>query len=145
MTDPKPRLAVVECRTVTGGPDGIHLSVEEWSPRFGEWFTGVALCGQSADQGALDPTTPVTCQGCERHRDSYERALTGRPTAEQDELAAARASIARLHALHHPVQYLGLTICNECSVQRTTGPGVWERIAVIPHPCNTIQAIEGEL
>lgn len=94
MTEMKPRrLAVVECRTVRGEPDSIHLSVEEWSPRFGEWFTGMALCGQSADQGALDPATSITCQGCESHRDGYERALSGRPTAEQEELTALRAHL----------------------------------------------------
>lgn len=139
------RLAVVTCCTVTGEPDGIHLSVEEWSPQWGEWLTGMALCGQSADQGALDPATPVTCQDCEGHRDCYERALSGQPTADQELLISVLAVVARIRSLHHPVQYLGLTICNECSVQRSTGPGVWERIAVIPHPCNTIQALEGEL
>jgi hypothetical protein len=88
VTETKPRrLAVVECRTVMGQPDGIHLSVEEWEPKFSEWVTSLALCGQSAEQGALDPTTPVTCRACEGHRDHYERALSGRPTVEQEQLA----------------------------------------------------------
>lgn len=82
------RLAVVACCTVTGEPDGTHLTVEEWSPRWKEWLTGIALCGQSADQGALPAGTAVTCANCEGYRDHYERALASRPTAEQEALAA---------------------------------------------------------
>jgi len=62
-----------------------------------------------------------------------------------DMCADGLAAFGRIRALHHPVQYLSLTICNECSVQRSAGPGTWERIAIVPHPCNTTQAIKGEL
>jgi hypothetical protein len=90
---------VVACCTVTGEPDGTHLSVEEWFPRWDEWLTGIALCGQSAEQGTLPPDTPVTCQDCEGYRDTYERALAGRPTAEQEELAALRRKLARIEQM----------------------------------------------
>lgn len=87
--DPTSRrhLVPVAVFTVEGVPDGIHLSVNEWVPRFEEWATGLALCGESAEQGALPVGTPATCQGCEGYRDSYERALSGRPAAEQEESA----------------------------------------------------------
>jgi len=81
------RLAVVACCTVTGEPDGTHLAVEEWSPRWQEWLTGMALCGQSADQGALPTGTAVTCASCEGHRDHYERALAGRLAADSERAA----------------------------------------------------------
>lgn len=90
-TAPPRRLAVVRCCTVTGEPDGTHLSVEEWSPRWGEWLTSMALCGQSAEQGALPGGTAISCTACEDFRDSYERALAGRPTAEQEELERLNA------------------------------------------------------
>ncbi|WP_333745484.1 hypothetical protein [Streptomyces sp. IBSBF 2950] len=100
MTDPKPRLVPVACTTVDGAPDGIHLSVEKWLPEFGERVTGQALCGRSAEQGALPADTPITCTGhegsCESYRDSYDRALGGRPTAAQEELDRVRAERDRL-------------------------------------------------
>lgn len=99
MEGKKTRLAVVACCTVTGEPDGIHLSVEEWEPRWGEWLTGLALCGQSAEQGALDPNTLVTCLNCQGYRDGYERALTGRPSVEQEELASLRHKLARIEEM----------------------------------------------
>lgn len=92
------RLAVVACCTVTGEPDGTHLSVEEWSPRWQEWLTSMALCGQSAEQGALPTDTVVTCTGCEGRRDHYERALTGRPTAEQEQIASLLGQVDRIRA-----------------------------------------------
>lgn len=57
----------------------------------------------------------------------------------------AIAALERIQQLHRPVQFMGVTICDHCSVQRSTGPRTWERIAVIPHPCQTLEAIEGEL
>lgn len=50
----------------------------------------------------------------------------------------------RVRALHAPVTLLGRVWCDECSTQRSTGPGTFERIAYIPHPCPTVQALEGE-
>lgn len=103
--DRRRRIVPVACRTLQGDPDGIHLAVEEWIPRADAWVTGPALCGRSAEQGALPADTPVTCTdhdgSCESYRDSYQRALDGRPTAQQeetdrlrDELEAARAAAA---------------------------------------------------
>jgi hypothetical protein len=51
----------------------------------------------------------------------------------------------RVRALHRPVTLLGQTWCDECSTQRATGPRTAERVAYIPHPCNTIRALEGEM
>lgn len=92
MTDLR-RLAVVECRTITGDPDGTHLSVEGWNARLGEWLTSLALCGRSAEQGALPAGTAVTCADCEGYRDTYERALAGQPTAEEERVARLQAQL----------------------------------------------------
>jgi hypothetical protein len=89
-------LAIVECRTVQGAPDGTHLSVAAWNSRVGEWLTEQALCGQSAEQGILPASTPVTCEACEGRRNHYERALAGRSTAEQEELAVLRRQVDRV-------------------------------------------------
>lgn len=97
LDDPKQRTLVpVACLTLQGVIDGIHLSVRQWVPQFHEWATGPALCGKSAEQGPLPDGTPITCQGCEGYRDSYERALDGRPSAAQEELATLRAENQRL-------------------------------------------------
>lgn len=109
------RLAPVACCTVAGEPDGIHLSVEEWAPQFGEWITGMALCGQSAEQGALPPDTPVTCAGCEGLRDRCERALAGRPTVELEQLARVTAQrdglAAELAEWHASKQHGAFVTC----------------------------------
>lgn len=46
--------------------------------------------------------------------------------------------------LHTPVQHLGQTWCSECSVRRSTGPHGEEWVAYIPHPCPTIDSLQGE-
>lgn len=50
----------------------------------------------------------------------------------------------RVRELHRPVTLLGRVWCDECSTQRSIGPKTFERIAYIPHPCRTIQALDGE-
>lgn len=50
----------------------------------------------------------------------------------------------RVVALHHPVTEMRMVLCNECSVQRRTGPNRYERIAFVTHPCQTIRALNGE-
>lgn len=103
MSEYPKRLVPVRCSTVQGEPDGIHLSVLEWEPKFQEWVTGPAICGQSADQGALRGDTPITCAGfkgsCEDYRGAYERALAGRPTAEQEELQQLRRKLRRIEEM----------------------------------------------
>ena len=88
-------LVPVACFTIEGQPDGIHLSVNEWVPTFEEWATGLALCGKSAEQGALPAGTVVTCQDCEGYRESYEQVLAGQPTAEQEQPAEADEELTR--------------------------------------------------
>ncbi|MEU2426866.1 hypothetical protein ABZ619_38640 [Streptomyces sp. NPDC007851] len=94
------RIVPVACRTRQGDPDGVHLAVEEWIPRVEMWVTSPALCGQSAEQGALPADTMVTCTdgdgSCESYHDSYQRALDGRPTAQQEETDRLRAECERL-------------------------------------------------
>lgn len=58
-----------------------------------------------------------------------------------DDWKAAKKRVTDLHA---PVQHLGQTWCQECSVRRSTGPKTEEWVAYIPHPCNTIQALENK-
>ncbi|MEV7466170.1 hypothetical protein AB0O20_06595 [Streptomyces kronopolitis] len=64
---------------------------------------------------------------------------SSRVEAERDEACAA---IARVRALHQPVQHLGQTWCSECSHRRSTGPKTDEWVVYIPHPCPTLDAIE---
>lgn len=47
----------------------------------------------------------------------------------------------RIADLHEPVQHMGQAWCGECSVRRSTGPGVEEWVALIPHPCPTIDVL----
>lgn len=49
----------------------------------------------------------------------------------------------RLLALHTPVEHMGKTWCAECSVRRRTGPKTEEWVAFVPHPCHTIEALDG--
>lgn len=89
-------LRPVTATTVSGEPDGVHLSLYEWLPKFEEWATGWALCGMSADQGALPEGTEVTCQGCLDYQPKYERMLTPgyRPADDDPEVLRARAEAA---------------------------------------------------
>jgi hypothetical protein len=59
-------------------------------------------------------------------------------------LLAAQDRERAVRALHRPVTLMGQVWCDECSTQRSTGPHAAERIAYIPHPCPTIQALDGE-
>lgn len=97
---PALRLAAVACSTAAGDPDGVHLSVARWEERLEGWTTGAALCGQVADQGALPGGSEVTCSGCEGSRDTYERALTGRPTAEQERITRLERRLATRQERH---------------------------------------------
>lgn len=54
-----------------------------------------------------------------------------------------KAAKRRVLDLHRPVTLMGMVCCDECSLQRQTGPHTYERTAYIPHPCRTIQALEG--
>lgn len=58
-----------------------------------------------------------------------------------DSYAAAKK---RVTALHAPVRHLGKDWCGECSVRRSTGPKTYDWVAFIPHPCPTLDALEGK-
>jgi hypothetical protein len=49
----------------------------------------------------------------------------------------------RITDLHQPVRHLGKVWCSGCSVRRSTGPQTDEWVAFIPHPCPTLDAING--
>jgi hypothetical protein len=55
------------------------------------------------------------------------------------ELTAAQAAIERVRALHRPAEYIGLTICADCSSYdgRSVDHGT------VIHPCATIRALDG--
>lgn len=55
------------------------------------------------------------------------------------------AAKKRITDLHAPVQHMGQTWCSECSVQRSTGPKTAEWVALIPHPCPTIDALSEQV
>lgn len=75
-------------------PDLVHLSVYEWLPRWEHWATGLALCGYSAEQGALPEGTAVTCGECEAYRPRYERYLAPGYKPEDDDPKALRARVS---------------------------------------------------
>ncbi|MGW0948493.1 helix-turn-helix transcriptional regulator [Streptomyces sp. NPDC002623] len=56
-------------------PDLVHLSIYQWLAKWEEWATTFALCGASAEQGALPEDTEVTCPSCLAYRPTYEAAL----------------------------------------------------------------------
>lgn len=56
----------------------------------------------------------------------------------------ATAALARVRKLHRPLAHLGQKWCAECSVRRSTGPRTEEWVAFIPHPCPTLDALEGQ-
>jgi len=134
-------LRPVSVTTISGEPDGVHLSVYEWLPRFDAWATGLALCGASADQGALPEGTVVTCHGCEAYRPKYERYLAPGYRREDDDPEALRARIAKARAIHQPVAGEGDTQwCQVCAQEeRQPQPVGWW----VPFPCPTVQALEG--
>ena len=91
-------LRPVRVTTLSGDPDGVHLSLYEWLPKFDAWATGLALCGASAEQGALPEDTEVTCPSCLGYQPKYQMALDlqaglSRPPASEPELVAQ----AKLH------------------------------------------------
>lgn len=108
MTTPnrRHRLVPVACCTTEGDPDGIHLLAEEWVERLGAWVTnGLAPCGRPgnlATLGTLPADTPITCTdgpgNCAAFRDAYQRALDGRPTAEQETIARLQSLVRELEA-----------------------------------------------
>lgn len=80
-------------------PDLVHLSVYQWLPHWEEWATGIALCGRSAQQGALPPDSAVTCEGCEAYRPTYEAALEAQNCAVE---AGERLRAQRVHEADTP-------------------------------------------
>lgn len=92
-------LRPVRCLTVSGDPDGVHLSVYEWLPKFEAWATGLALCGASAEQGALPEGAEVTCSDCESYRPRYERYLAPGYRREDDDPDVLRARAEAAEAL----------------------------------------------
>ncbi|MFI2620482.1 hypothetical protein [Streptomyces sp. NPDC018584] len=91
---------------------------------------------------------------------ALERPLTEEETAEHIKtlrslryLAAeainlssdtVKAAEKRVRDLHAPVQRMGQTWCQECSVRRSTGLRTEDWVAYIPHPCPTINALENK-
>lgn len=65
-------------------PDLVHLSLYEWLPKWEEWATGWALCGTSAEQGALPKGTEVTCPDCQRYAPKYQATLDAQHHAAKD-------------------------------------------------------------
>ncbi|MCX5209747.1 hypothetical protein OG689_10675 [Kitasatospora sp. NBC_00240] len=106
------------------------------------------------DEVALAAGAPLICSD-ERHQ-AKVAALEARIVslqAECDGLAEVgrnesriwAAGAAAVRTLHRPVQHLGITICDECSTKVSTGirEADWERRAVMPWPCATIEALDG--
>jgi len=104
-------LRPVRVTTVSGEPDGVHLSLYEWLPTFEEWATGWALCGASADQGALPEGTEVTCASCLEWQPKYERMLAPGYNPADDDPEVLRKRLERIRA------DIG-RMCNCCATNR---------------------------
>ena len=87
-------------------PNLVHLSLYEWLPKWEEWATGWALCGGSAEQGALLEGTEVTCPECEAYRPKYERMLAPGYRREDDDPEVLRARAKAAEALLE--RYVGI-------------------------------------
>jgi uncharacterized small protein (DUF1192 family) len=109
-------LRPVSVTIVSGDPDGVHLSAYVWLPQFEAWATGLALCGASADQGALPAGTVVTCEGCEAYRPKYERYLAPGYRPEDDDPEARRQHAKRLEER--------LRLLTDEKVAYVTGPNI---------------------
>lgn len=93
-------LRPVRATVLSPNPDGVHLAVYQWLPRFDAWATGPGLCGESMRQGALPEGTAVTCTSCEAYRPKYERMLTPgyRPEDDDPEALRSRLNVLRTQA-----------------------------------------------
>ena len=116
-------LRPVRVTTLSGEPAGVHLSVYEWLPKFEAWATGMALCGESADQGALPEGTEVTCAGCLAYQPKYERYLAPGYRPENDDPAVLWAKLDRIRA---EVRML----CDCCSNNRERMRRIWRELGL---------------
>ena len=73
--------------------------------------------------------------------DIHQSALASALIAYREQQKTAEK---RVTALHAPVQHMGQTWCGACSVRRRTGPKTEEWVALIPHPCPTLDALENK-
>jgi hypothetical protein len=99
-----------------------------------------ALTRAERPEQSADATVTVTMPAS-AHADGLAEALANADRLYAQHLAEIRSRVA---ALHSPFTALDQVWCDECSTQRSTGPRTSERVALIPHPCRTIQALDGE-
>ncbi|MER6844804.1 hypothetical protein [Streptomyces platensis] len=103
------------------------------------WETSCLSCSRILDNArsreeALERNVDYLKRNIRRSRDQVD--------GYDKELAAAKAALDRVRALHQPVQHMGQAWCAECSHRRSTGTKANEWVAYIPHPCPTLDAIE---
>lgn len=107
-----------------------------------------------ADQAYQDDTVEfVVWSALERPLDELDVISIIKTIRQARHLAAEALNVLpdawndlkkRVTALHTPIQHMGQTWCAECSVRRSTGPKTEEWVAFIPHPCPTLEALEGK-
>ena len=107
---------------LAGQPELIHLSVYQWLPAFQAWATGMAICGYSAQQGAL-PKATVTCPECLQYRPRYERMLTPGYRPEDDDPDVLRKRLADVEEERDRLR-ARLTAVTDEAVARVVGPNI---------------------
>ncbi len=157
------RVAELEAETtrLTRGLEQARAAkLAEAEPRLAAMEKLAAAWQKEAERARRDAAVPADMADVAAMRiwDALERPLTMEEVTEHlkilrgvRHLAVEAIEVAsdtyknakkRVTDLHSPVQHLGKTWCQECSVRRHTGPHADEWVAFIPHPCPTIEALE---
>lgn len=140
-----------------------QAKLSEAEPRLAAMEKLAAAWQKEAERARKDTAVPADMADVAEMRiwDALERPLTEGEVTEHIKILRGVRHLAthalevvadawnapkkRLAALHSPVQHMGRDWCSECSIRRRTGPNTPDEwVAYIPHPCNTLNALENK-
>lgn len=139
-----------------------NTKLAEAEPRLAAMEKLAAAWQEEAERARKDCAVPADMTDVAELRIwvALERPLTDEEVAEHIKILRGSRHLAvhaieiaadtyrdakkRVRDLHAPVQHMGQTWCGECSVRRSTGPKADEWVAFIPHPCNTLNALDNK-
>ncbi|WP_399553870.1 hypothetical protein OG473_39405 (plasmid) [Streptomyces anulatus] len=152
MTEPQHNVAPNTCdhayevRILGGHPLSVRLCTLCRTPDWTDLYEQAdALFRWGREEGLAGKPSRTTISAYDRPTETDDKTpghvylLTPGYRSEDDGAAALRK---RITALHEPVQRMGQAWCGECSVRRSTGPTTEEWVALIPHPCPTIDVLD---